>query len=218
MFAPGVSNLAKFYTLRYNNANGEIMRILGIDPGLNGALALVDDGKLLDLVDIEASDSRINAAHLAGLIQRWMPDFAVCEVVTARPGQGVTSMFTFGHGLGTITAVLATLGIPHLLIRPQVWQSHFGIEASSKDKTEHKREIADRAEALYPSAPLYGPKGGLKDGRSDALLLAHYAHEHLSSMPPEAFSEAHAIKSKKGTKPKRKPKKTASSSDATVAL
>lgn len=194
------------------------MRILGIDPGLNGALALVDGGKLLDLVDIEASDSRINAVHLAGLLQRWKPDFAVCEVVTARPGQGVTSMFTFGHGLGTITAVLATLGIPYLLIRPQVWQSHFGIETSSKDKSEHKREIADMAEAIYPAAPLYGPKGGLRDGRSDALLLARYAHEHLAIMPVDAFSEAHAVKPKKATKPKRKPKKPAILSGTTVAL
>lgn len=194
------------------------MRILGIDPGLNGALALVEDGQLVELLDIEASDSRINAAHLASLLQRWSPDFAVCEVVTARPGQGVTSMFTFGHGLGTITAVLATLGIPHLLIRPQVWQSHFGIEASSKDKSAHKREIADRAEDFYPGAPLYGPKGGLKDGRSDALLLAHYAHEHLSSMPPEAFRDAHAVKPQKTTKKQRKPKQKASPNSSTVAL
>jgi crossover junction endodeoxyribonuclease RuvC len=194
------------------------MRILGIDPGLSGALALVEDGRLVELVDIEASDSRINAAHLASLVQRWSPDFAVCEVVTARPGQGVTSMFTFGHGLGTITAVLSTLGIPHLLIRPQAWQSHFGIEASSKDKTEHKREIADRAEALYPGAPLYGPKGGLRDGRSDALLLAHYAHEHLSSMPPEAFRDAHAVKPTKTTKKKRKLKNSAATHSGTVAL
>lgn len=176
------------------------MRILGIDPGLSGTLALLDDGKLIELIDIEASDSRINAAQMACLLQRWKPDFAVCEVVTARPGQGVTSMFTFGHGLGTITAVLATLGIPYLLIRPQAWQSYFGIKAASKDKAEHKREIADRAESLYPKAPLYGPKGGLKDGRSDALLLAHYAHEHLSSMPPEAFRDAHAPKPKETLK------------------
>lgn len=66
------------------------MRILRIDPGLSGALPLIADGRLVELLDIEASDSRINAAHLSGLLQRWKPDFAVCEVVTARPGQGVT--------------------------------------------------------------------------------------------------------------------------------
>lgn len=177
------------------------MRIIGIDPGLKGALALIEDGKLVEVVDIEASDSRINAAYLAAVIQRWQPDFAVCESVTARPGQGVTSMFTFGHGLGTITAVLATLCVPYLLIRPQVWQSHFEIQSLSSAKAEHKREIADRAEALFPGAPLYGPRGTLKDGRSDALLLARYAHDQLSCMHPDAFRDAHA------PKPKPKPKK-----------
>lgn len=192
------------------------MRILGIDPGLNGALALIENGKLIELLDIEASDSRINAAHLAGLVQTWRPDFAVCEVVTARPGQGVTSMFTFGHGLGTITAVLATLSIPYLLIRPQAWQSYFCIKSTSKDKAEHKRLIADRAEALYPEAPLYGPKGGLKDGRSDALLLAQYAYEHLSSMPQEAFCETQ--EPKKLTAKKRNPKKSITKNKVTVTL
>lgn len=175
------------------------MKIMGIDPGLSGALALLDAGELIDIVDIDASHSRINAAHLAAVIQRWQPDFAICEAVTARPGQGVTSMFTFGHCLGTITAVIATLGVPYLLIRPQVWQSHFEIQSPSSAKAAHKREIADRAEALFPGAPLYGPRGALKDGRSDALLLSRYAHDHLSGMHPDAFRDAHAPNPKKAT-------------------
>lgn len=196
------------------------MRIIGIDPGLSGALALLDAGKLIDIVDIEASQSRINAAYLAAVIQRWKPDFAVCEAVTARPGQGVTSMFTFGHGLGTITAVLSTLGVPYLLIRPQCWQSHFEIQSSSSAKAEHKREIADRAEALFPGAPLYGPRGALKDGRSDALLLACYAHDQLSSMHPDAFRDAHAPKPKpkKATAKLSKPRKPRIKATATVTL
>lgn len=200
------------------------MKIIGIDPGLKGALALIDDGKLVEVVDIEASDSRINAAHLVAQLRRWMPEFAVCELVTARPGQGVTSMFTFGHALGSITAVLAALQIPYLLIRPQIWQSHFEIQSSSSAKAEHKREIADRAEALFPGAPLYGPRGALKDGRSDALLLACYAHDQLSSMHPDAFRDAHAPKPKPKPKPKKataklsKPRKPRIKATATVTL
>lgn len=197
------------------------MRIIGIDPGLSGALALLDAGELIEIVDIDASHSRINAAHLAAVIQRWQPDFAICEAVTARPGQGVTSMFTFGHGLGTITAVIATLGVPYLLVRPQCWQAYFEFQSSS-GKAEHKREIADRAEALYPGAPLYGPKGALRDGRSDALLLARYAHDQLSKMHTEAFCAAHASKPKpkprKTTSKLKKPRKVGLKTAATVAL
>lgn len=196
------------------------MRIIGIDPGLKGALALIENGKLVEVVDIEASDSRINAVHLVALLRQWMPEFAVCELVTARPGQGVTSMFTFGHALGSITAVLAALQIPYLLIRPQCWQSHFEIQSHSSAKAEHKREIADQAEALFPGAPLYGPRGALKDGRSDALLLARYAHDQLSRMHPDAFCKAHKPKPKarKATATSPKPRKTRSKATATVTL
>lgn len=196
------------------------MRIIGIDPGLSGALALLDAGELIDIVDIDASHSRINAAHPAAVIQRWQPDFAICEAVTARPGQGVTSMFTFGHGLDTITAVIATLGVPYLLIRPQCWQSYFEFQSSSSAKADHNREIADRAEALYPGAPLYGPKGALRDGRSDALLLARYAHDQLSKMHTEAFCAAHAPKPKpkKATAKLSKPRKPRIEEASTVTL
>lgn len=131
-------------------------------------------------------------------------------------------MFTFGHGLGTITAVLTTLGVPYLLIRPQVWQSHFEIQSPSSAKAEHKREIADRAEALFPRAPLYGPRGALKDGRSDALLLARFAHDQLSWMHPDAFCEAHTpkakAKAKKATATSPKPRKPRIKAPPTVAL
>lgn len=170
------------------------MRILGIDPGLKGALALLEDGQMLGVEDIKSADSRIDGGYLSNLMGRWKPDFCVCEAVTARPGQGVTSMFSFGYALGTIAGVLSALGIPFLLIRPQVWQSHFKLETTSKDSKAHKQEIANRAKKHFPEASLYGPKGALRDGRSDALMIAQYGHEHLSKAPVEAFITAHARK------------------------
>lgn len=194
------------------------MKILGIDPGLSGAIAILDDGQLVEIVDIEASDSRINCAHLSSLIHKHQPDFAICELVTSRPGQGVTSTFTFGHALGSITGVLSALGVPYLLIRPQAWQGHFDIQTSSKEKQIHKQEIADLAQRLYPGASLYGPRGGLRDGRSDALLLAHYGHQHLSGSTPEALIQAQKPKAKKATTRKKKPRKTEAAPPNTVVL
>lgn len=194
------------------------MVILGIDPGLSGAVAILDDGQLVEIVDIEATESRINCAHLASLIHKHQPEFAICELVSSRPGQGVTSTFTFGHALGSITGVLAALGVPYLLIRPQSWQGHFGIQSSSKDKGIHKQEIADIAQSLYPAASLYGPRGGLRDGRSDALLLAHYGHLHLSGSTPEALVESHKPKPKKATVRMKKPRKFTASDSNTVVL
>ncbi|GAA3953591.1 hypothetical protein GCM10022278_10530 [Allohahella marinimesophila] len=61
------------------------------------------------------------------------------------------------------------------MVRPQDWQAMFGLATGEKDKSRKKQQIADKALELYPAANLYGPKGGLKDGRSDALLIARYA-------------------------------------------
>lgn len=194
------------------------MKIFGIGPGLSGAVAILDDGQLVDIVDIEASESRINCAHLAALIHKHQPEFAICELVSSRPGQGVTSTFTFGHALGSITGVLSALGVPYLLIRPQVWQGHFSIQSSSKDKAAHKQEIADLAHCLYPAASLYGPRGGLRDGRSDALLLARYGHEHFCGSTPDALIQAQKPKAKKTTTRKKKPSKSLVSDHNTVVL
>lgn len=194
------------------------MVILGIDPGLSGAVAILNDGQLVEIVDIEAAESRINCAHLASLMHKHQPEFAICELVSSRLGQGVTSTFTFGHALGSITGVLSALGVPYLLIRPQAWQGHFGIRSSSKDKVIHKQEIADLAQSLYPAASLYGPRGGLRDGRSDALLLARYGHEHLSGSSPEALIQSQKPKVKKTTTRRKKPSKPVLSDPNTVVL
>lgn len=177
--------------------------ILGIDPGLNGALAFIRGNEIIEIIDIESKESRIDAHYLSSYIKKHSPDLAICEMVNAMPGQGVSSMFTFGHALGAITGVLAALEIPTSFVRPANWQKHFEIKISSKDKAAHKQEIADRALELYPGAPLYGPRGGLRDGRSDALLIASF----LSEVGPEALiPKPKRVIKKKAIKPKSKAK------------
>ena len=126
-------------------------------------------------------------------------------------------MFTFGHALGSITGVLAALGVPYLLIRPQVptclsalrhGKAISAFNPAQKTKQVHKQEIADLAQRLYPAASLHGPRGGLRDGRSDALLLAHYGHQHLSGSSPEALIQSQKPKAKKTTTRRKKTQKT----------
>ena len=90
------------------------MRILGVDPGITGAIALVGDGYLaVDDIPTMGEGKRriINAAGLADLIRRWGPTQAILERVHALPKQGVSSSFRFGQSLGTIEGVLACLQI-----------------------------------------------------------------------------------------------------------
>ena len=99
------------------------MRVLGIDPGLSGAYVLLDDGVPVEWdvmpTMVEGSHNRVNAASLAAQWREMMVDIAFMEQVGAMPGQGVTSMFSFGHSVGVVRGVLGALEIPTRLVTPQ---------------------------------------------------------------------------------------------------
>jgi len=115
--------------------------IAAIDPGLTGAIAFMtydDEGTpiLVDVRDMPTAQakvgktlkSHIQTANLVDLLRDpplpfyEAPEMVVIERVSAMPGQGVTSMFRFGHTAGLIEGVATGLGLPVHFIRPQAWQ------------------------------------------------------------------------------------------------
>lgn len=116
--------------------------------------------------------SSIDFYAVANLVREWEPDFSVIEKVSAMPGQGVTSMFTFGMGFGGLQAVLATLDSPFALVRPQVWQSAV---FKGLDKKLGKARSIIYCQQRWPD------QGKLKDGPADALCVAIYARSLKNS-------------------------------------
>lgn len=99
------------------------------------------------------------------------------ERVRSLYGMSARSNFTFGYNLGMISTIVELAGFSVLNPLPRDWQAETGVVIPPKTKSkDRKRIIADRALELYPMADIYGPRGGLLDGRSDALMLAHYAY------------------------------------------
>ena len=105
------------------------MRIIGIDPGLSGAIAILEDNKIKELFDMpvmpdgKKNKRQLNSALLVKLIKDNIEilenTIMVVEQVNAMPGQGVTSMFNFGQTFGAIKGICAALGLPiFLLDRP----------------------------------------------------------------------------------------------------
>ncbi len=140
---------------------------LGIDPGAQGAVSLIDRNCSI----VELADWPGNEIDAAGLIKEFcsgMTVQAAIEKVHAMPKQGVTSMFKFGANYGIWRGILAANEIPFLLPSPQQWQKGM----LHKKQDEHPKMAA--AARLFPQAPLYGPKGGRKEGRADALLIAYW--------------------------------------------
>lgn len=151
---------------------------IGVDPGLTGAVCVLDAaGELVELADMPTLPTttgrrEINAAALADLLRKYPGAPAFVERVGARPGEGAVGAFSFGHGFGTVLAVLATLSHPTRLVQPAVWKRWAAIPPGAD-----KQAAIGVAARMVPTASSHLT---LKKhhGRADAVLLAEYGRTH----------------------------------------
>jgi crossover junction endodeoxyribonuclease RuvC len=145
--------------------------ILGIDPGISGALALCRDEQwtLLDMpIAGDVKHHEINGPELCRWLREHSPDFVFVEFAAARPGQGVTSMFRFGCSYGAIKMALAACGVPYSVITPGKWKPAVGIQTGADKEASRQRALQ-----LFPgqAANLARKKD---HARADAMLLAYF--------------------------------------------
>ena len=154
------------------------MTYVGIDPGLSGAVAILQDGDV-ELADTptlstgKGSRRVYSVVAMRALLVAAMPRLVVIEQQQAMPRQGVSSTFSTGYGFGLWTGLLAGLEIRYEVVTPRRWQKDLGIPPKSG-----KAGAAELAGRVWPNATIYGPKGGLLDGRADALCLAEWGRRH----------------------------------------
>ena len=156
------------------------MKIIGIDPGLSGAIAIFENKKVTNIYEMpvmsegKKNKRQINSAQLVKIlrdnIQANDEVSVVVEQVNAMPGQGVTSMFNFGQSFGAIKGVCAALNLPIFFARPSKWKKHFELIKSSKDASRTK------VIEMYPS---FAEKLSKKKdvNKSDAILIARFFSE-----------------------------------------
>ena len=156
------------------------MKIIGIDPGLSGAIAILENKNVLKLFDMpvmaegKKNKKQLNSAQLVNIIKKNINKSddvtVVVEQVNAMPGQGVTSMFNFGQTFGAIKGVCAALNLPIFFVRPSKWKKYFELINSSKDSSRTK------VIEMYPS--LSSQLSKKKDvNKSDAILIARYYND-----------------------------------------
>ena len=138
------------------------MLIIGIDPGISGALCFLDNGKILEVIEMPSmAEGKKNIK-------------VVIEQVSAMPGQGVTSMFNFGQSFGVLKGVCSAMQISMYFVRPTKWKKYFNLINSEKD--------ASRTKAIqifpYISAQLSRKKDANK---ADAILIASFFYETYQS-------------------------------------
>ncbi len=162
---------------------------IGIDPGLDGALAFiwycsVRDRPPVTVVDVadaptvtvEKSNRKNKreyviaemASQLRTVLDYPALPYAVIEKVHAMPGQGVSSMFSMGYGCGLWEGLLAAFRIPYQRVTPQAWQK---VMLAGEGRGKDAARLA--AQRLYPKEA-YRFEQKKDDGRADALLMAEY--------------------------------------------
>jgi crossover junction endodeoxyribonuclease RuvC len=154
------------------------MIVLGVDPGLSGGIAILEDQTIHLLADMpihrvghgKATRPELDMHGLCALLARHRVEHVVIEQVGARPGQGTVSMFRFGYAAGALYGAATALGLPVSFAQPKAWQRFCGIGP-------HPDEARRRASQLYPAAASQLNRK-VDANKADALLIGRYG-QHL---------------------------------------
>ena len=158
------------------------MLIIGIDPGISGSICFLDNGKILDVIEMpimtdgKKNKKQVNGSQVYNEITKIIKQFeknqirVVIEHVSAMPGQGVTSMFNFGQSFGILKGICTAMQLPMYFVRPTKWKKYFNLLNSEKDASR------TRAIEIFPyfSSQLSKKKDSNK---ADAILIASFYHE-----------------------------------------
>ncbi len=158
------------------------MLIIGIDPGISGAICFLQNGKILDVIEMptmiegKKNKKQVNGSQIYNEICKKIDKIEkqeiriVIEHVSAMPGQGVTSMFNFGQSFGILKGISSAMQLPMYFVRPAKWKKYFNLINSEKDASR------TRAIEIFPyfSSKLSKKKDSNK---ADAILIASFHHE-----------------------------------------
>ena len=157
------------------------MNTLGIDPGLSGALCLLDaDAKILTLLDmptlrITKTRKQLDTVEIVRLLGNWRVLWGdmrcVMEEQQAMPNQSAQSGFKTGRGFGRLEGILAARQIPFEVVLAKQWQKAM---LGHVEKGTSKDRAKAKAQELYPLADLGRRKS---QDRPDAVLIALYGWE-----------------------------------------
>ena len=155
------------------------MLIIGIDPGISGAICFFEEGQVKEIIDMptmaegKKNKRQINGQQIYNEIYSRIDKISkknitvVIEQVSAMPGQGVTSMFNFGQSFGVLKGICSAMQLSMRFVRPTKWKKYYGLIKAEKDASRTKViEIFP-----YISSQLSKKKDSNK---ADAILIASF--------------------------------------------
>ena len=126
------------------------MLIIGIDPGISGAICFFQNGEITDVIDMPSmadgkkNKRQINSQQVFNEVSERIINIpkkeiiVVIEQVSAMPGQGVTSMFNFGQSFGVLKGICSAMQLSMYFVRPAKWKKYYGLIKAEKDASRTK--------------------------------------------------------------------------------
>lgn len=172
------------------------MIVVGVDPGKQGALALLGESgeiyglKAMPLVTSAKGRDEYDELRLAQAFKAGghLVAYEALQALPPKMGGGVAN-FQRGLAVGLLRGLCAGLSMASMAIRPQEWQREM-LAGTAGDDTKQRAIVA--AGRLFPGACLvclsvgglhedHGRRTKPRDGAADALLLAEYARRRLGA-------------------------------------
>lgn len=157
--------------------------IIGIDPGMTGALAVLDRGQLVAVVPMPTTSGQVSGAEIAEIVDAYAPHHVYIEDVHAMPQNGSISSFKLGYNFGVVIGVVNAAHVPIMRVSSHRWKKSYNL--IGKDKS------ASRALAmeLYP-AHAHSFRLRKDDGKAEATLIARWG---LGEQIKQANSKSDAL-------------------------
>jgi hypothetical protein len=153
------------------------VRVVGIDPGVQGAVAYIADSETIvrDLPTYAVSTThQIDPLALSEILGAYSPELVVVEDNRAQGRNGSMANFSMGFSMGTILAVVTLLRLPLLRVKPSEWQR--GVGLGSVPGASRKNASRARAQEMWPNL-LPELKRVADHNRAEALLIAEYGRK-----------------------------------------
>ena len=155
------------------------MLIIGIDPGISGAICFFQNGEITDVIDMPSmadgkkNKRQINSQQVFNEVSERIINIpkkeiiVVIEQVSAMPGQGVTSMFNFGQSFGVLKGICSAMQLSMYFVRPAKWKKYYGLIKTEKD--------ASRTKVIEIFPYISNKLSKKKDSnKADAILIASF--------------------------------------------
>lgn len=170
------------------------MRILGFDPGLHGAMGLIDTEagtlavRALPIAKRQLTTTvkqSVDEYALADAVRAWHPDVAWLEDVWARggggeqKGEGAVGAFSFGESKGILRGCLGALHVPVHYVAPARWKADLRVPAA-------KPLAKLRAHALFPACI----RIITSEGKAEAAMITLFGCLAAGQVPPKHLTAA----------------------------